>query len=64
MQTNSRRAVDANVERIKQKYESGYDSGYDSDTKIEQSRVEHGLSITPSSKVNSVDVEYGIIGGC
>ncbi|MDG7056595.1 MAG: hypothetical protein LKM43_00335 [Wolbachia endosymbiont of Penenirmus auritus] len=60
LQANTRKTSGANVERIRQKYESGYDSGYDSDTKVEQSRK----SKAPNSKVNSVHVEYGIIGGC
>lgn len=49
------------VEEIKQKYErrdSGYDSGYDSDTKVEQ-QLELG-SKTPNSKINSVNIKYGI----
>ncbi len=49
------------VEEIRQKYErrdSGYDSGYDSDTKVEQ-QLELG-SKTPNSKINSVNIKYGI----
>ncbi|MEY2393588.1 hypothetical protein [Wolbachia endosymbiont of Tettigetta isshikii] len=57
---NTRKTFGANVERIRQKYESGYDSGYDFDTKVEQSRKPKA----PNSKVNSVHVEYGIVGGC
>ncbi|MFP3035691.1 MAG: hypothetical protein ACEY3A_01450 [Wolbachia sp.] len=60
IQDNTRKTSGANVERIRQKYESGYDSGYDSDTKVEQSRKPKA----PNSKVNSVHVEYGIVGGC
>ncbi|MCM1001725.1 ankyrin repeat domain-containing protein [Wolbachia pipientis] len=60
LQDNTRKTSGANVERIRQKYESGYDSGYDSDTKVEQSRKPKA----PNSKVNLVHVEYGIVGGC
>ncbi len=60
LQANTRKTSGVNVERIRQKYESGYDSGYDSDTKMEQSRK----SKAPNSKVNSVHVKYGIVGGC
>lgn len=60
LQANTRKTFGVNVERIRQKYESGYDSGYDSDTKMEQLRKPKA----PSSKVNSVHVEYGIVGGC
>ncbi|WCR57811.1 ankyrin repeat domain-containing protein [Wolbachia endosymbiont of Ctenocephalides felis wCfeJ] len=57
LQINTRKTVGANVERIRQKYESGYDS----DTKMERSRSEPKA---PNSKVNSVHVECGIIGNC
>lgn len=59
LQANTRKTSGANVERIRQKYESGYDSGYDSDTKVEQSRKPKA----PNSKMNLVHVECGVVEG-
>ncbi|MDR2978320.1 MAG: hypothetical protein LBU56_02750 [Rickettsiales bacterium] len=65
--TNAKKTRFANVESMKQKYEPsydiGYDSGYDSDTKMEQLRIKHGLPKIPSSKMNSVYVECGVVEG-
>ncbi|MDR0288828.1 MAG: ankyrin repeat domain-containing protein [Rickettsiales bacterium] len=65
--TNAKKTRFANVESVKQKYEPscdiGYDSGYDSDTKMEQLRIKHGLPKIPSSKMNSVYVECGVVEG-
>ncbi|WCR59082.1 MAG: hypothetical protein PG978_000496 [Wolbachia endosymbiont of Ctenocephalides felis wCfeF] len=59
LQANTRKTSGTNVERIRQKYESGYDSGYDSDTKVEQSRKPKA----PNSKMNLVHVECGVVEG-
>jgi hypothetical protein len=65
--TNAKKTRFANVESVKQKYEPSYDisydSGYDSDTKMEQLRIKHGLPKIPSSKMNSVYVECGVVEG-